>query len=277
MKWLNRFLIFLLIVLVAISIGLSIYYFLRNNETFSFDAEEGQSITKYVNIGEPFDITVIRNNPSKDSYSLKSMDESIVKLVEKVDENVFRFEAVSGGQTTIQLETTNTAYKNLNVTVFVGDGTEENPYFVRNYQDLSTIGTGTVDGRTLEANYRQVADIDMSVATTAWTPIGATSSTGFNGKYDGNGHTISNLNLLADCNDILKLTFDGKSDRFDWNVEPHYHVLCECCGSVTDLYIEPLKHIDVLAESAFDGRISGHTIQFRGLCEKCVKLVDKTS
>lgn len=209
MKWLNRFLIFLLIVLVAISIGLSIYYFLRNNETFSFDAEEGQSITKYVNIGEPFDITVIRNNPSKDSYSLKSMDESIVKFVEKVDENVFRFEAVSGGQTTIQLETTNTAYKNLNVTVFVGDGTEENPYFVRNYQDLSTIGTGTVDGRTLEANYRQVADIDMSVATTAWTPIGATSSTGFNGKYDGNGHTISNLNLLTEGS-----TYATESSKF---------------------------------------------------------------
>ena len=91
------------------------------------------------------------------------------------------------------------------------------------------------------------------------------------------GTVYRNLNLLADCNDILKLTFDGKSDRFDWNVEPHYHVLCECCGSVTDLYIEPLKHIDVLAESAFDGRISGHMIQFRGLCEKCVKLVDKTS
>jgi len=89
------------------------------------------------------------------------------------------------------------------------------------------------------------------------------------------GTVYRNLNLLVDCEDILKFTFDGKSDRFDWNVEPHYHVMCTRCGAVTDLKLEPLNHIDVLAESAFNGKISGHSIQFRGLCEKCAKLIDK--
>ncbi len=197
MKWLNRFLIFLLIILVAISVGLSIYYFMRNNEIFSFSAEDGQSITKYVNVGETFDITVTRKNPSKDEYSLKSLDENIVKFVEKVDENVFRFSAENGGKTSIQLITTNKAYKNLNVVVYVGNGSEENPFFIRNYDDLSSIGTGAIVGRTLEANYQQVADIDMNVATTAWSPIGLNSTTGFNGKYNGNGHTISNMQIIA--------------------------------------------------------------------------------
>lgn len=89
------------------------------------------------------------------------------------------------------------------------------------------------------------------------------------------GTVYRNLNLLVDCEDIIKLTVDGKSDRFDWNVEPHYHVMCTRCGSVMDLKIDPLNHIDVLAESAFDGKISGHFIQFKGLCGKCVKLIDK--
>ena len=197
MKWLSRFLIFLLVILVAISVGLSIYYFMRNNEIFSFSADDGQSITKYVNVGETFDVTVNRKNPSRDEYSLKSLDSNIVKFVGKVDENVFRFSAENGGKTSIQLVTTNKSYKNLSVVVYVGNGTETNPYFIRNYADLSTIGTGEIVGRTLEANYQQVADIDMSVATTSWTPIGLNSATGFNGKYNGNGHTISNMQIIA--------------------------------------------------------------------------------
>ncbi|MDO4943038.1 MAG: transcriptional repressor [Lachnospiraceae bacterium] len=89
------------------------------------------------------------------------------------------------------------------------------------------------------------------------------------------GTVYRNLNLLVDCEDIIKLTIDGKSDRFDWNLKPHYHVMCTRCGSVMDLKIDPLNHIDVLAESAFEGKISGHSIQFKGLCGKCVKLIDK--
>ena len=80
MKWLSRFLIFLLIVIVGISIGLSIYYFMRNNEVFSIGTGE-QSVTQYVNEGETFDIAVTRTNGSSDEYSMQSMNEEIVEFV----------------------------------------------------------------------------------------------------------------------------------------------------------------------------------------------------
>ena len=202
MKWLSRFLIFLLIVIVGISIGLSIYYFMRNNEVFSIGTGE-QSVTQYVNEGETFDIAVTRTNGSSDEYSMQSMNEEIVEFVESFDDDnsgnvkIWRFRAISGGNTTIQLITTNEAYKNLNVAVYVGNGSVENPFYIRSYQDLEDFANSE-KGMTLTAHYQQVADIDMSVANKAWSPIGTGVTAGFTGTYNGNGHVISNLTLLKE-------------------------------------------------------------------------------
>ena len=191
-KWLSRFLIFLLVVIVVISIALTIFYFLTNDEAFSLEDGNGDSLVKYANVGETIDITVTRTNPSSEEYSLVSSDDTVVVFREMVRENVFRFEALKGGSVKLQLQTTNENFQDLAITVNVGDGTTENPYYIRNYQDLSSIGVTL----PLTANYIQTADIDMSVATTAWTPIGSTETNGFTGTYNGNGHKILNFNLV---------------------------------------------------------------------------------
>lgn len=88
------------------------------------------------------------------------------------------------------------------------------------------------------------------------------------------GTVYRNLNLLAACGDILKLTCDNKSERFDADIQPHYHVMCTECGEVVDLMMEPLEHVNVLAGAAFDGRIDEHVIYFKGICQKCLKKLD---
>ncbi len=191
-KWLSRFLIFLLVVIVVISIGLTIFYFLTNDEAFSLEDGNGDNLVKYANVGETIDITVTRTNPSSEDYSLVSTDETVVVFKEMVRENVFRFEALKGGSVELQLQTTNENFQNLSITVNVGDGTTENPYYVRNYTDLASIGVTL----PLTANYIQTADIDMSVATEAWKPIGDTDTNGFTGTYNGNNHKILNFTLF---------------------------------------------------------------------------------
>ena len=72
---------------------------------------------------------------------------------------------------------------------------------VTSYADLKKVGTG-VDGWTLGADYIQTADIDASASATenpngsggyyGFVPIG-TFAIPFEGSYDGQGHTISNL------------------------------------------------------------------------------------
>lgn len=63
-----------------------------------------------------------------------------------------------------------------------GKGTIDNPYLIATVGDLQQM-KGDLDGC-----YKLVADIDMSKMPTAWTPLN-----GFNGKLDGDGHSISNL------------------------------------------------------------------------------------
>lgn len=88
------------------------------------------------------------------------------------------------------------------------------------------------------------------------------------------GTVYRNLNLLVEANEIQKIRVDGKTDRFDWITEPHYHVICTECECVMDLKMEPLTHINILAENTFDGKITDHSIIFKGVCKKCLKGVD---
>lgn len=83
------------------------------------------------------------------------------------------------------------------------------------------------------------------------------------------GTVYRNLNLLADEGEILRLSCGDGSDRFDGNPNPHYHFLCNHCGRILDLALEPLNHIDVLASANFDGIIEGHTVLFHGKCVDC--------
>lgn len=69
-----------------------------------------------------------------------------------------------------------------------GSGTAANPYIIETAAELQSMAND------LSAYYRLGNDIDLSGV--AWTPIG-TSSAGFHGELDGNGYTISNLDLTA--------------------------------------------------------------------------------
>ena len=60
-------------------------------------------------------------------------------------------------------------------------------------------------------------------------------------------------------------------DRFDGNPALHYHFICKHCGSVLDLSVDGLDHINVLANQGFDGEIEGHITYFYGKCADCKK------
>jgi hypothetical protein len=75
------------------------------------------------------------------------------------------------------------------------EGTEGNPFRVYDVETLKKVGSGN-DGWSQSAHYRQMRDITLPNVTSGesnnWTPIG-NNSTRFEGIYDGNNKTISNL------------------------------------------------------------------------------------
>ena len=85
------------------------------------------------------------------------------------------------------------------------------------------------------------------------------------------GTVYRNLSLLSDIGEIQKLSTGIGPDRFDGNPALHYNFICKHCGSVLDLSVDGLDHINVLANQGFDGEIEGHITYFYGKCADCKK------
>lgn len=85
------------------------------------------------------------------------------------------------------------------------------------------------------------------------------------------GTVYRNLSLLAECGEINRLSWDGKIDRFDADIRPHYHFICKECGSVSDLDFPYMDDLNQKAAPEFDGTILSHSLIFTGYCALCKK------
>ena len=85
------------------------------------------------------------------------------------------------------------------------------------------------------------------------------------------GTIYRNLTLLADMGEIKRLRLGDGVDHFDADITPHYHFICNECGSVLDLEMDRIDYISEHAQTGFDGRITGHVTYFYGTCPACTK------
>ena len=77
------------------------------------------------------------------------------------------------------------------------------------------------------------------------------------------------LGRLADEGEITRVRINNGADRFDHQTFAHYHVRCTRCGRVDDVMIAQVSGIEEAAAEASGYRISGHTLQFDGICPTC--------
>ncbi|MDI9469090.1 MAG: transcriptional repressor [Bacillota bacterium] len=82
-----------------------------------------------------------------------------------------------------------------------------------------------------------------------------------------------NLNLFASQGKLLKLDIPSEPARYDANVHPHAHGVCDVCGMLMDIQIERygdfLVDLKKYIERREDFRISDITMQIRGVCAAC--------
>ena len=78
-----------------------------------------------------------------------------------------------------------------------GDGSKGNPYLISNDMQLAKLAHDVNNGKTFSGKYFKLTkDIDLSQAL--WTPIGSwnpKTPNFFAGKFDGDGHKISNMHI----------------------------------------------------------------------------------
>jgi hypothetical protein len=84
----------------------------------------------------------------------------------------------------------------------VGEGTEASPYLIASVADLQWMRTQINSSNSATSDawrdkyYRLDADIDMTDVKD-WGPIGTVNNKPFSGTFDGYGHTISNMSIMA--------------------------------------------------------------------------------
>ncbi|GAA2165909.1 MULTISPECIES: Fur family transcriptional regulator [Glycomyces] len=78
------------------------------------------------------------------------------------------------------------------------------------------------------------------------------------------------LNEMVALGEVLELTLDGRSKRYDPNADhEHHHLICEGCGLMKDVHAmaDPVDWLPGDERHGF--AVSRGSITYRGLCPAC--------
>ena len=81
----------------------------------------------------------------------------------------------------------------------------------------------------------------------------------------------------AENGEVQRLVLAGSSDCFDVTLGRHAHMVCRCCGAVSDVEIEDTAELEHSAVPVQGGRIDACHVQFFGLCPTCNQEPNKKS
>lgn len=82
------------------------------------------------------------------------------------------------------------------------------------------------------------------------------------------GTVYRNLNQLCDNHLILKLDVGGPMVRYDGNIQPHIHFICEKCGKIHDIEADSQLLMEQLKFN-HSHEIKSIHIQLTGICQEC--------
>jgi len=85
------------------------------------------------------------------------------------------------------------------------------------------------------------------------------------------GTVYRNLANMSKGGEVLGLRTAGRRKRFDGNVQEHYHIRCKSCSRIDDLSIDFATGVDQELAKISGYRVTGHSLEFHGLCPKCCR------
>ena len=84
----------------------------------------------------------------------------------------------------------------------------------------------------------------------------------------GLGTVYRNLEILSESGDIQKLEPGCSLKRFDGDTSEHCHIRCVRCDRIADAPLPDVK-FDLKKVESNDFEITGHRLEFLGLCSEC--------
>lgn len=86
------------------------------------------------------------------------------------------------------------------------------------------------------------------------------------------GTVYRNLQILSDENQIRRIRMANASDRYEWNMKEHDHLICRECGKIVD--VGPIQNEVDQAVTKMTGYAEiQHVFVFSGICPECQKKV----
>ena len=84
------------------------------------------------------------------------------------------------------------------------------------------------------------------------------------------GTVYRNLSLFKQQGLIISLGTVNGIERFDGNIEPHVHFICNRCDGVTDLpHIQVPQSLCSQAAAQTRGQVDTCCLSFTGVCSRC--------
>jgi len=160
----KKLLLYIVVALVIVCCGVSIYYVVRNDEKIY--ATQAQTEIMYLNVEEEVTIPVVHEKPNQKTRLEITSSSDIIDI----DTDSWKITAKSAGTARITAVSSNKNFGPFEFTVSVGNGSIEYPFYVRNEEDLQNIGT---QKWSLTSNYQLIKDINL---TKPFTPIATTSN-----------------------------------------------------------------------------------------------------
>jgi len=77
------------------------------------------------------------------------------------------------------------------------------------------------------------------------------------------------LDLLVSKGKVAELSIDVGKKRFDPDTAPHHHLICRSCRCIEDIFED--FSIEVSKGNKADFEVTGHHIEFYGICPSCRK------
>ena len=82
------------------------------------------------------------------------------------------------------------------------------------------------------------------------------------------GTVYRNLHSLSENGSILRFTVEGK-ERFDGNITPHIHFVCNQCGTIHDAFDTCVDDFIAQVSALLGCTVNGANLVFQGKCSIC--------
>ena len=78
------------------------------------------------------------------------------------------------------------------------------------------------------------------------------------------------LNTLRNVNMVRELAFNDDATRFDPNMQVHFNLVCDRCGSISDFEDRNIKEFIDKAGQKARFHVTGMRFDLYGICDKCM-------